>query len=403
MAIRNYVLFDGEERLSLLPFTYTRAIADIRIGILTIKEKWNLTFNKECDIWAHPYLQPKYTFTQKSKTIFINASILPDVALSDAIAGLKPGRALASVDGRIIALYPEQLCSTLNHLYLAGKSLEKVTFKEAFSQIRFPWNIFSLNGTQVVSDIRLMQLEPNGYMLESDNKVKHPENIYIAAGAKATWSMFNAADGPIYLGPDAEVMEGSMIKGRVAICEHAQVKMGTKLYGDSTIGPFSRVGGEVSNSVMLGYSNKGHDGFLGNSVLGEWCNLGADTNNSNLKNNYSTVKSWSYSAGKEISTGLQFCGLMMGDHSKCGINTMFNTGTVVGVAANIFGGGFPPKFIPSFSWGGAEGFEIYQFEKAIETADRVMQRRGKTLSDADRQILWQVFEESETYRKSHLR
>lgn len=215
--------------------------------------------------------------------------------------------------------------------------------------------------------------------------------------------MFNAADGPIYLGPDADVMEGSIIKGRVAICEHAQVKMGTKLYGDSTIGPYSRVGGEVSNSVLLGYSNKGHDGFLGNSVLGEWCNLGADTNNSNLKNNYSTVKSWSYSAGKEISTGLQFCGLMMGDHSKCGINTMFNTGTVVGVAANIFGGGFPPKFIPSFSWGGAEGFEIYQFEKAIETADRVMQRRGKTLTDADRQILWQVFEESETYRKSHLR
>jgi UDP-N-acetylglucosamine diphosphorylase/glucosamine-1-phosphate N-acetyltransferase len=402
MSLRNYVLFDGEERLSLLPFTYTRAIADIRIGILTIREKWNLYLQTTSTIWAHQYLQTKYGYSQQINTVFINASVLPDISLAEAIEELQPGRTLVSNEGKIIAIYPEQFCSTLNHLYLLGKSLEKKIWNKPLTDIRYPWNIFSVNGKEMVKDIEILKLEPNGHLLESDNRVKCPDRIYVSEGARVTWAMLNATDGPIYLGPHAEVMEGAILKGNLAICEHAQVKMGAKIYGDTTIGPYSRVGGEVSNSVILGYSNKGHDGFLGNSVLGEWCNLGADTNNSNLKNNYSTVKAWSYSAGKEVSTGLQFCGLMMGDHSKSGINTMFNTGTVVGVAANIFGGGFPPKFIPSFSWGGADGFVVYQYEKAIETAERVMQRRGKSLSDAERQILWQVFEDSETYRKTHL-
>lgn len=399
--MRNYVLFDGEERLSLLPFTYTRAIADLRIGVLTIHQKWNLYLQTECSIWAHQYLQTKYSFSQQNNSVYINASVLPDGLLAEAVTELQPGRTLVGTDGKIIAIYPEKHCSTLNHLYLSGKSLEKIVFEDALTAIRYPWNIFSVNGKEIAKDIEILKLEPNGHLLELENKVKCPEKIYVAEGVKVSWAMLNASEGPIYLGAHAEVMEGSILKGSLAVCEHAQIKMGAKIYGDTTIGPYSRIGGEISNSVILGYSNKGHDGFLGNSVLGEWCNLGADTNNSNLKNNYSSVKAWSYTAGKEVNTGLQFCGLMMGDHSKCGINTMFNTGTVVGVAANIFGGGFPPKFIPSFSWGGADGFVVYHYEKAIETAERVMQRRGKSLSDAERQILWQVFEDSETYRKTH--
>ena len=400
MAKIQFVLFDGEERNSLLPFTYTRAIADIRVGILTIKEKWERLLGTACDIYAHQYLQRKYPFTPKSDIIYINAAVLPDADLTDAVANLPLGKGLISDSGKIIALHPDQGVSTLNHLYILSKTTVKQSWPNKISILQHPWNIFTLNGEQIRQDIKTLKLEPNGEQLSGDNKLLHPENIYIEAGAKATWAMLNATDGPIYLGKDSEIMEGAIIKGSFALGEHASVKMGAKIYGDTTIGPHSKAGGEIGNSVIFGYSNKGHDGYLGNSVLGEWCNLGADTNNSNLKNNYSPVKAWSYSAGTEISTGLQFCGLIMGDHSKCGINTMFNTGTVVGVSANIYGGGFPPKFIPSFSWGGAEGLVPYEFEKAIETAARVMARRGMTLSDQDQQILWQVFEDSSIFRKS---
>lgn len=399
MANLQFVLFDGEERQSLLPFTYTRAIADIRIGILKIHEKWNLALNTTCDIFAHQYLQLKYPFTAKSDAVFINASVLPDKDITDSILSLQTGFALTAENGKVIAVRPEQNISTLNHLHMLGKTIRKQVYKQKYTALQFPWDIFTYNGAQIQSDVKLMKLEPNGHLLEKDNKVLHPENIYVEEGASAVWSMLNASKGPIYLGKDSEVMEGAIIKGNFALCEHSSVKMGAKIYGDTTIGPHSKVGGEIGNSVIFGYSNKGHDGYLGNSVLGEWCNLGADTNNSNLKNNYSIVKAWSYPAAKEVSTGLQFCGLIMGDHSKCGINTMFNTGTVVGVSANIYGGGFPPKFIPSFSWGGSDGMVPYEFEKAIETACRVMERRNLALSDTDQQILWQVYEDSSIFRK----
>lgn len=399
MANTQFVLYDGEERSHLLPFTYTRAIADIRIGILTIREKWNIALNQSIDIFAHQYLQLKYPLNISSDVIFINASVLPTENLVDQIIDLKANQVLTHPSGKVIALRPEQNVSTLNHLHILSKTLTKVETTAEYSYLQYPWDIFTHNGQQIKADIRWMKLEPNGHLLESDNKVLHPENIYVEEGAQALWSMLNASAGPVYLGKNSEVMEGAIIKGPFALCEHSSVKMGAKIYGDTTIGPHSKVGGEIGNSVIFGYSNKGHDGYLGNSVLGEWCNLGADTNNSNLKNNYSTVKAWSYPAGKEISTGLQFCGLMMGDHSKCGINTMFNTGTVVGVSANIYGGGFPDKFIPSFSWGGSDGMVPYNFEKAIETVQKVMQRRNLSLSDIDQQILWQVFEDSSIFRQ----
>lgn len=398
MSENKFILFDGIERQSLLPFTFTRAIADIRIGILRIREKWDIALKSECGILSQTYLQGLYSFNGSTPAIYINAAILPNKEIVDSITLLKAGEALFTKEGSLIALAPDATILEVRALLSLQESLSKKTFQHHCSSLKYPWDIFKYNASEIQNDIRALQLEPNGHLLEEDNKISHPENIYVEEGAIAQWAMLNAEKGPIYLGKDSHVMEGAIIKENTALCEHSTIKMAAKIYGDSTIGPHSKVGGEVSNSVIFGYSNKGHDGFLGNSVLGEWCNLGADTNNSNLKNNYSAVKSWSYLDKKQVNTGLQFCGLMMGDHSKCGINTMFNTGTVVGVSANIYGGGFPSKFIPSFSWGGQDGYIDYEFDKAIETAKRVMARRSVSLTDIDIEILRKVYNDTEAFR-----
>ncbi|MCO5230211.1 MAG: GlmU family protein [Chitinophagales bacterium] len=399
MTASNIVLFDSKERYSLLPFTYTRSVADIRIGILKIIEKWNIYLQSDCSVLTLPYLQNKYTLKSESSSIYINASILPDNDISNEISNLPLGTILKGKDEQIIAAHLENPVEDLEQLNNYFSTNIYQFYPHSYFALHHPWDIFTYNDDQIRKDIKVLQLEPNGHLLESDNKISNPENIYVEEGAKAYWSMLNAKSGPIYLGKDSEVMEGSIIKGSFALGEHSVVKMGAKIYGETSIGPYSKVGGEIGNSVIFGYSNKGHDGYLGNSVLGEWCNLGADTNNSNLKNNYSTVRAWSYNSQKEISTGLQFCGLMMGDHSKCGINTMFNTGTVVGVSANIYGGNFPPKFIPSFSWGGSDGLVDYDLDKALETAQKVMERRQIQLNDIDKAILAEVYKESAIFRQ----
>ncbi|MFL5752485.1 MAG: GlmU family protein, partial [Bacteroidia bacterium] len=264
--------------------------------------------------------------------------------------------------------------------------------------ITFVWDIFSRNGKAFADDFELLTKGRKSQILSKSNRVIGKGKIFIEKGASVECAVLNTTNGDIYIGKDAVVMEGCFLRGPIGLCEHAELKMGAKIYGPSTFGPYCKVGGEVNNSVLFGYTNKGHDGFLGNSVLGEWCNLGADTNTSNLKNNYGNVKIWNYGAEEMVDTGMQFCGLFMGDHSKCGINTMFNTGTVVGVNANIYGGDFPINFIPSFSWGGAEFFEDYKLHKALEVAERVMSRRNVNLSQADREILTHVFEYSKRYR-----
>ncbi|MCZ2394360.1 MAG: GlmU family protein [Chitinophagales bacterium] len=400
MAVENFVLFDGLERTSLLPFTYTRAVADIRVGILKIIEKWNTHLKSNCSTLTQSYLQNKYLYSAQSSSIFINASILPNKDIVDIVLNLPEGTVLKGKDNQIIAAHIEEPIHSLSQLTQHFDTNIYQFYPYSYLSIVHPWNIFTYNDSQIKEDIRVLQLEPNGHILEANNKIANPENIYVEEGATVLWSMLNAQSGPIYLGKKSEVMEGSIIKGSFALGEHSVVKMGAKIYGETSIGPYCKVGGEIGNSVLFGYSNKGHDGYLGNSVLGEWCNLGADTNNSNLKNNYSTVRAWSYKSNKEISTDLQFCGLMMGDHSKCGINTMFNTGTVVGVSANIYGGNFPPKFIPSFSWGSSEGFTTYELEKALETAQKVMERRHIQLSETDQAILAEVYKESAIFRQS---
>jgi len=392
----NYIFFD-DQRANLLPLTYTRPVAELRIGILTITEKWLKRLPEApCSFSTAAYLQAKYPMVVSDDNIFINGSVLPNESLVSAIIKLSDNSALIK-EGKLVAFRTNRFGASV----FAGGDLPFSNQQEyvgEVSSINYPWDLFSKNAAAIKADFDLITTGRKSAPISDTNKVKNPENIFIEDDALVEFSILNASEGPIYIGKHAEVMEGCLIRGALALCEGSALKMGAKIYGATTIGPHCKVGGEVSNSVFLGFSNKGHDGFLGNSVLGEWCNLGADTNNSNLKNNYAEVKMWNYTKDKFLATGLQFCGLVMGDHSKCGINTMFNTGTVVGVSANIFGDGFPRNFIPSFAWGGSQGFSLYTLPKAFETASKVFARRGLEFSQTEKDILTAVFELSAKYR-----
>jgi UDP-N-acetylglucosamine diphosphorylase/glucosamine-1-phosphate N-acetyltransferase len=393
----NYILFDDNSWGNLLPLTFTRPTGEIRIGILKISEKWEKLIDSKITYLTKDHLTCKYQLHVTSDNILINGSVLPTQSLVKEINALKTGEILRKND---IILAARLNAEQVNDFKRAETG--KLIAKEAdapFTKIDYPWQIFAFNGSALAEDFKLITRDRKSAKISSTNKVLGAKNIFIEKGASVEFAILNATTGPIYVGKDAEIMEGSMVRGSLALCEHATLKLGAKIYGPTTIGPHSKVGGELNNSVIFGYSNKAHDGFLGNSVLGEWCNLGADTNNSNLKNNYVEVRVWNYPEERFISTGLQFCGLIMGDHSKCGINTMFNTGTVIGVNANIFGAGFPRNFIPSFSWGGAQGFTVYALPKAYEVAELVMKRRDITLSGCDKDILKAVFDMTEKYRK----
>lgn len=389
----NYILFDGTVRNALLPFTYTRPVADIRVGILTIREKWEKYLGYTTTTLTEEYLMEKFPMVEMEENVMINASFLPNEILAEMVMALEPNQAIFKGDD-VIAFYTKDTQEEVDF-----DTYEIIDFTEDCLTIENPWDIFKKNDAAIREDFELLTEGRVSQPIPSSVNVIAAENIFIEEGAKLEFVTLNASTGPIYIGKNSEIMENSVIRGPFALCEEAQVKLATKVYGATTVGPHSRIGGEVSNSVLFGYSNKGHDGFLGNSVLGEWCNLGADTNNSNLKNNYEEVKLWSYEKEGFVKTGLQFCGLMMGDHSKSGINTMFNTGTVVGVSANIFGSGFPRNFVPSFSWGGASGFTTYVTKKAFETARIVMSRRNVEFSEEDAAIMEHIFEESKKWRK----
>ena len=341
----NYILFDGTSRNNLLPFTYTRPVADIRIGILTIREKWEKMLGVKTSTLTKTYLQEKFPMLKASDEILINASYLPTEKLVAMTRKLRDNQAIYYQD-EIICVHTSERQDEVH-----PKDYEAIQYPDDLLQIKNTWDIFRLNEQALKADFKLLTNGRKSAPIPKNVQAKNPDNIFIESGAEVNHCSLNAEKGPIYIGTNSLIMEGALIRGGFALCEYGVVKMGAKIYGATTIGPYSKVGGELNNVVLFGYSNKGHDGFLGNSVIGEWCNLGADTNNSNLKNNYAEVRLWSYETEGFAKTGLQFCGLMMGDHSKCGINTMFNTGTVVGVSANIFGDGFPRNFIPSFSWG----------------------------------------------------
>ena len=390
----NYILFDGPNRNKLLPFTYTRPVADIRIGILTIREKWERFLGYTTTTITEDYLSEKFPMVELEENVLINASYLPKPELVEMIKNLNENEAIF-YDEDVIAFYTKDTQEEVNF-----ETYSAIEFSDELIKVENTWDIFSKNGDAIQDDFELLTKGKKSQSIPSSNNVIAPENVFIEEGAKLEFTTLNASFGPIYIGKNAEIMEGSIVRGPFALCEGATLKLAAKIYGPTTVGPYSKVGGEVNNSVLFGYSNKGHDGFLGNSVIGEWCNLGADTNNSNLKNNYAEVRLWNYETEGFAKTGLQFCGLMMGDHSKCGINTMFNTGTVVGVSANIFGSGFPRNFVPSFSWGGHSGFSTYLTKKAYEVAKVVMSRRNIEFTDIDASILDHIFEDTKKFRRN---
>jgi UDP-N-acetylglucosamine diphosphorylase/glucosamine-1-phosphate N-acetyltransferase len=379
----NVILFDDPAiRAELLPFTYTRPVGKIRTGILTIEEKWNKWLGLSVSFQTEPYLQKKYPAVSSSDNLLINGALCPDEKIVATIKALAPGKFLVKDNVLLAARKPEVEMSIAN----TSEYTEEITL------IDRPWKIFSQNGKQLKIDFVVLTAGRKSAPVNDPHTVVYgKENIFIEEGVYIRSAILNAETGPIYLGKNSIVQEGAIIRGSFALCEGGHINMGAKIRGDVTVGPFSKVGGEVSTSVLFGYSNKAHDGFLGCSVLGEWCNLGADTNTSNLKNNYDFVKLWRHGSHSYESTGLQFCGLMMGDHSKCSINTMFNTGTVVDVSSNVFGEGFPDNYVPSFSWGGNKEAQVYKLDKALETAQRVMARRNLELNIVEREILTHIF------------
>jgi UDP-N-acetylglucosamine diphosphorylase/glucosamine-1-phosphate N-acetyltransferase len=383
----NLILFDNPTiRQNLLPFTFTRPVASIRTGILTIAEKWEKQLGTSASFSTESYLSKKFPLRHTKDNLWVNGALCPDANLVVAIKRLELEDALVK-DGMILAVrtsddeIPE---------VIAGIVPEYTSSVTLIDQV---WKIFQHNGAQIRSDFQLItEGRKSAKLSDKHTRTYSEENIFIEEGVIIRSAILNAENGPIYLGKNSQVQEGAMIRGPFALGEGSIVNMGGKMRGDVSVGPQCKVGGEISTSVFFGFSNKGHDGFLGNSVIGEWCNMGADSNTSNLKNNYENVKLWNYPKGGFVDTGLAFCGLMMADHTKCGINTMFNTGTVTGVSANIFGDGFPRNFIPSFAWGGAAGFSTYQFQKAMDTAAKAMERRGIPLTDIDKEIYKTVFE-----------
>ena len=388
----NYILFDGQERDKLLPLTFTRPVAEIRTGILTIREKWEKYLISEVSFKTQEYLSKKYPTVSTDDNLLINGSVLPTIELVEQINNLLPGQILKKEDFEI-AIRPDTPNIDTNN----SANYQTIETSSDFLKIENTWDIFRINHQTILDDFSLITKNRKSSKVSDTNFIiGNHDMIFFEEGAKAEYAFLNTTDGPIYVGKDAEIMEGSKIRGPFALCEHSTVKMDAKIYSGTTIGPYSKVGGEVNNSVIFGYSNKGHDGFLGNSVIGEWCNLGADTNISNLKNTYDFVRLWSYDRNTFVSTGLQFCGLIMGDHSKSGINTMFNTGTVIGVSSNIFGSGYQRNFTPSFMWGGAQGLKPYNFKKSIEVAKAVFERRDLEFDQVEEDIFKHLYDITHT-------
>ena len=389
----NILLFDGPERVQLLPFTFVRPVAQLRVGIDLLQDKWEAYLGLKCGLYTQDYLQPKFSLSLAKENLFINPVYLPTAALAKKVKGLNLNDALV-VNGNIVACltkspHPPEVNSSLNCIELTTPLIHLKTATDLF-----------LRNAEVLNlDFKRLTQGRKSASISSSNQLIAPENIFLEEGAKVECAILNASTGPIYIGKNAEVMEGSMLRGSIALCENAVVKMGAKIYGGTTLGPFVKVGGELNNVLILGYSNKGHDGFLGNAVIGEWCNIGAATDASNLKNNYAPLRVWNYESENFAKTPLQFCGLLMGDFSRCSIHTTFNTATVVGICANLFGTGFSRTFLPSFSYGGAQGLKTFAFDKAMESNTTMMERRRVTLTQTDREIMQYLFDQTAKWRK----
>ena len=400
--MKNIILFDKPEVSgNLLPITFTRPIADIRIGITTIREKWQSYFHEDSfSYWTAEFLSPKFATNATDDNYFIAGHIIPDKNLVNSIENLQPGEVLQTPDGYNIIAFR----GTLNDFERQNQS-KIACYEGNFESINWLYDIFSKNDEILKEDFKAITTNRKSQPLSDTNTIIGEQyfedgtpKIFIEEGASVEGAFLNVTKGPIYIGKDCEIMEGSCIRAPFAACEHSVVNMGCKIYGATTLGPYCKVGGELNNVVMLGYSNKAHDGFLGNAVIGEWCNLGAGCSASNLKNDYTEIKLWNYPAHRFLRTGLQFCGLIMGDHSKAGVNSIFNTATVIGVGVNIHGTGFPRNFVPSFSEGSSAGFVDVSLTKFFAIAERAMARRNVTLTDADKEIFQNIFSFADNYK-----
>lgn len=397
----NIILFDTDARGHLLPLTATRPTGELRLGILSLREKWERYLRGSVSYITQEYLQQKYPIHIEEDNLIVSGNIVPDEALCRRLEQIQLGDALLR-EGELVAarLNESQIESLIEDEELGELHGTELEADFPLTQVSHLWDFTPLNGVALVADFALLTAGRRSQTISITNQLVGPiQNLFVEAGVNMECCMLNVSAGPVYIGENAVLMEGSMLRGPLSIGANAIVKMGTKIYGPTTIGPGCRVGGEVTRSILFANSNKGHDGFLGDAVLGEWCNLGADTNNSNLKNNYSEVKLWDYETERFEKTGQQFMGLIMGDHAKCGINTMFNTGTVVGAFANVFGSGYPRNFVPDFAWGGPDSdYRSYKLEEACITASTAMARRQVVFTELDKAILQQVFTLTAKYR-----
>lgn len=396
----NIILFDTDARNHLLPLTATRPMGEMRVGILTLREKWERRLRGSASYITQEYLQEKYPIHIEDENLIINGGVIPTPAICRRIEALGLNEALL-LNGELIAarLNEAQFESLIGEEEVDELQGQELEAGIPLIQITNLWQLTRLNEQALKEDFTLLTQGKNSKPISDTNRIIGPiENLFLEDGVKIEACTINLNAGPIYIGSNTEVMEGSMLRGPIAIGPDCIVKMGAKIYGPCSFGPGCRMGGEITRSIFFANTNKAHDGYLGDSVLGEWCNLGADTNNSNLKNNYSEVKLWDYETERFEKTGQQFVGLIMGDHSKCAINTMFNTGTIVGAFANVYGAGFPRNFIPDFSWGGPDGYRTYKFADACETASIVMSRRGQTFNDLEKAILYHIYDRTAKFR-----
>lgn len=385
----NFILFDDQSRISLRPLTFFRPVCKIRLGILTISEKWERLLQHPVSYLTEMYLQQKFKLIVGTDNFLINGSILPNDLLITEILSLPADTSLVSGD-IIVAIH--LTAENLKHFTEGIKpQLKKQDVTSSFASIKNTWDIFGLNKKAIVDDFRLITHNRMSCEISGTNQILGDE-LFVEPGARIECSTISTLKGPVYIGKNAEVMPGTHIEGPMALCDNAILKMGTLVYKGTTIGPWCKAGGEINNSVMFGYSSKAHDGFLGDSVIAEWCNLGAGTTTSNLKNNYEPVKQWNYAENKFASTGLQFCGLVMGDYTKTGISSMFNSGTTVGVCSNVFGVSYQRNFIPSFVWGGNSGFRKHKLEEALETTKAVYARREVVFDEMEDSIFKTVYD-----------
>ncbi|MAJ32764.1 MAG: glucose-1-phosphate thymidylyltransferase [Flavobacteriaceae bacterium] len=386
------ILSDFNFHSAFLPLTFNKPIAELRFGMLTIREKWEKISGRQTFVWTESYLSDKFEFANEAKDkLVVNATILPNKSLVEQILNLADQTVLLQ-DDCIIAYRSKDFLTSF-------EELTTVIYDESLIQISKPWHLFSKLRAAFDVDFELLTASRVSQKYHPSNIIIGNHPVFIEEGAQVYASVLNTQQGPIYIGKNSQVMEGSLLRGPIGIAQDSTVKMGAKIYGPSCFGPQSKVGGEIKSVMFFGYSNKGHDGFLGDSVIGEWCNLGADTNTSNLKNNYARVKLWNYESERFDQTEEQFLGLIMGDHSKSAINTMFNTGTVIGFSCNIYGSGFPRNFIPSFSWGGNLGYSDFKLKKAIEVARIAMDRRGLEFSEEDEHLFEKIYNLEQKWKK----